>query len=294
MAYFDDAGTARAQQSFIRQSMQTAMLEKEDEWDLARRWRDQKDRKALDRLINAYVRLVVKIAGKFKHYGLANSDLVQEGILGLMQAANRFEPERELRFSTYAAWWIRSFMQDYVLRNWSIVRSGSTAQRKSLFFNMRRMRAQLENKRHGANSNVIDEEVAKAFNLPAAEVQGMFARFSGGDQSLNMMIGEDGGSEVGDFMIDETANPEAAVMATHDQEVQTNWVHKAMAKLSPRERQIIIDRRLVDEPMTLEQIGQKMGVSKERVRQLEARAMDKLRDTIEGMPVDVSEFRSRG
>jgi len=292
MAYFDDADTARVQQSFIRQSMQTPMLEKEEEWDLALRWRDHQDRRALDKLIGSYVRLVVKLASKFKHYGLANSDLVQEGVLGLMQAANRFEPERELRFSTYASWWVKSFMQDYVLRNWSIVRSGSTSQRKSLFFNMRRMRAQLEHHNQNLSSSAMDEKVSKAFNISLGEVQGMFARFSSGDQSLNMTIGAEGESEIGDFLVDETANPEAQVMESHDRQEHQSWVHKAMAKLSPRERQIIIDRRLVDAPMTLEQIGQKIGVSKERVRQLEARAMDKLRHTISDMPVDLSEFRT--
>lgn len=290
MAYFDDSGTARAQQAFIRQSMESPMLEKEDEWDLARRWQANRDPKALDRLIRSYIRLVMRMAAKFRHYGLSNSDLVQEGVLGLMQAANKFEADRELRFSTYASWWIRSFMQDYILRNWSIVRSGSTAQRKSLFFNMRRMRANLERKNLGANSNVMDEEIAKTFRLKTQEVQEMFSRFSSGDQSLNVMVGEDGDMEVGDFMIDPTGTPESKVMELHDEQTHRSWVHKALDKLSPRERQIIIDRRLVDEPRTLEEIGTKIGVSKERVRQLEVRAMEKLRGALEGMDVDLSDF----
>ena len=290
MAYFDDAGTARAQQSFIRQSMQSPMLEKEVEWDLARRWQATRDPEALDRLIRAYIRLVITMAGKFKHYGLANSDLIQEGVLGLMQAANKFEPERELRFSTYATWWIRSHMQDYVLKNWSIVRSGSTAQRKSLFFNMRRMRAQLERKSSSGTLNAIDDEIAAAFKMKTQDVQEMFARFSGGDQSINIAVGEDGGAEIGDFMADDSANPEAAFMSQHDEQAHSDWVHHALNQLSPREKQIIIARRLMDEPRTLEDIGHEIGVSKERVRQLEVRALEKLRDTLTGMPVDLSEF----
>lgn len=280
MQILEDTQSKQAQSQFIRTAMKAPVLEKTHELELATRWRQFRDQAALNELIQSYLRLVVAIAARFKHYGLANSDLIQEGILGLLRAADRFEPERELRFSTYASWWIRSFIQDYVLRNWSIVRTGTTASQKSLFFNLRKIQGQLERSPNGQNTETINESVAKALGVSLHEVQEMSARLGGGDQSLNITVGEEGDSELQDFIADKEASPEAMTISMTDQRHHQQLVEEALSTLAPRERQIIQARRLTDEGITLEALGNKMGVSKERVRQLEQRAMDKMRQVL--------------
>ena len=277
MQISEDIQSKKAQTQFIRTAMQAPVLEKEHELALATKWRDHQDRNALNELIQSYLRLVVAIAARFKHYGLANSDLIQEGTLGLLKAADRFEPSRELRFSTYASWWIRSYIQDFVLRNWSIVRTGTTASQKSLFFNLRRVQGLLERKADPKMDETVMEAVSKALGIPLNEVQEMSARLGGGDQSLNITVGEDGDSELQDFVADAAASPESMVIEMTDQRRQQKLIAQAMDSLSPREQQIIIARRLNEEGITLEALGAKMGVSKERVRQLEQRAMEKMR-----------------
>ncbi len=280
MQNIEDTQSKKAQTQFIRTAMQAPVLEKDHELALATLWRDKKDQRALNELIQSYLRLVVAIAARFKHYGLANSDLIQEGTLGLLKAADRFEPARELRFSTYASWWIRSYIQDFVLRNWSIVRTGTTASQKSLFFNLRRIQGLLERKVDTKIDETVSEAVAKALGVPLNEVQEMSARLGGGDQSLNITVGEDGDSELQDFVADAAASPEAMVIELTDQRRQQKLIAQAMDSLSPREQQIIAARRLTEDGITLEALGAKMGVSKERVRQLEQRAMEKMRTAL--------------
>lgn len=281
MAYIDDQGTQRANLDYIRNSMSEPLLEKDHELDLARRWRDKGDEKALHELVRSYTRLVVAMASKFRNYGLPLGDLIQEGNIGLMQAANRFEPERELRFSTYATWWIRSAMQDYVLRNWSIVRTGTTAAQKSLFFNLRRLRAQIEYKTEqqglGADGRA---KVAKELDVSIKDVEEMEARMSGADSSLNAKVGEDGDDEWQNFLADERPNPEDVVIGMKDAQTRSKWLMSALGQLSDREQTIIRERHLKQQAVTLEDLGKELGVSKERVRQLEQRAMIKLRDTM--------------
>ena len=260
------------------------LLEKEAEFDLARRWRDSKDPKALEQLMSSYLRLVISMASKFRHYGLPADDLVQEGCLGLIQAADRFEPERELRFSTYASWWIRSAMQDHILRNWSIVRTGTTAGQKKLFFNLRRLRSLIGQDTGNDSAAPISQDtrarVAKQLGVKAHEVDYMEARMSGGDQSVNAPMGEDGENEWQDYLKDDRPVPEAMVMDSHDTEVRVNWLKKAMDGLSEREKLIIRERRLKDEAVTLAVLGHKLGISKERVRQIEHQALGKLRKAL--------------
>lgn len=282
MAYIDDPETQRANLAYIKASMNEPLLSREHEQDLAKRWRDNRDEEALHELVRSYTRLVVATASKFRNYGLPLGDLIQEGNVGLMQAAERFEPAREVRFSTYASWWIRSAMQDYVLRNWSIVRTGTTAAQKSLFFNLRRLRSKIE--KTLATDGLTDEGremIADELNVNLKDVRDMEQRLSGSDQSLNAPVGESGDDQWQDFLSDERSSPESVVIGMRDAETRSRWLAEALDHLSEREQKIIRKRRLVDDGATLEQLGTELGVSKERVRQLEHRAMLKIRAAIE-------------
>jgi RNA polymerase sigma-32 factor len=278
MAHIDDIQTQKSNLDYIRNSMNAPLLEKDHELELATRWRDKGDEKALHELVQSYTRLVVSMASRFRNYGLPMGDLIQEGNIGLMQAASRFEPERGLRFSTYASWWIRSSIQDYVLRNWSIVRTGTTAAQKSLFFNLRRLRAKIESK--NGQEGLGDEgrrQIAKELDVNIGEVEDMEARLAANDQSLNATIGEDGETDWQSFLADSRPNPEEVVIGMKDAQTRSAWLQQALGELSDREQTIIRERHLVYEPVTLEELGKQLGVSKERVRQLEQRAMDKLK-----------------
>ncbi len=278
MAYIDDPQTQRANMSYIRNAMNEPLLEKDHELDLARRWRDERDEKALHELVRSYTRLVVSAASKFKNYGLPMGDLIQEGNIGLMQAAERFEYERGFRFSTYATWWIRSAIQDYVLRNWSIVRTGTTAAQKSLFFNLRRLRGKIE-RANGAEGldDISRAKIAKDLRVKVKDVEDMEQRLFSPDQSLNMKISEDGEEEAIAFLTDNRPNPEDIVIGMKDSQTRSKWLASALSDLSDREQKIIKERHLTYEAVTLEDLGKELGVSKERVRQLEARAMEKLK-----------------
>lgn len=269
-----------AERRFIREAMKAPLLDAVRERELAVRWRDAQDERALHELTSAYMRLVVAMASKFRHYGLPMADLVQEGNIGLMQAAARFEPEREVRFSTYAAWWIRSSIQDYVLRNWSIVRTGTTSAQKSLFFNLRRLRAKLGDTRDSLSPEVRDQ-VAHKLGVPISDVEAMASRLSASDRSLNAAPAEDGEREWQDLLPDEGPDPEAAVAETRDGEARKAVLEKALRKLGARELLIVRRRRLAEEAVTLEQLGAELGISKERVRQIEAQALNKIRAAIE-------------
>ena len=281
MAHTDDFETQRSNLAYIKTAMTTDLLGKEEELELARKWRDDKNENALHTLINAYGRLVVAGASKFKHYGLPIGDLIQEGNVGLMQAAARFDPDREIRFSTYASWWIRSAMQDYVLRNWSIVRTGTTAAHKSLFFNMRRLRSKID----GASTDYGLTEtgrhkIAEEMNVRLADVEEMEKRMFGGDQSLNATIKHDTEEEWQTFLSDERPDPEDVVMGMKDAETRSEWLNTALKALTDREQTIIKERHLQYDTVTLEALGNELGISKERVRQLEQRAMEKLKGAI--------------
>jgi RNA polymerase sigma-32 factor len=221
------------------------------------------------------------MASRFRHYGLPMSDLVQEGCVGLMQAAARFEPEREVRFSTYASWWIRSAMQDFVLRNWSIVRTGTTSAQKSLFFNLRRLRARIGDVGDGHLSAEARGRVAHALGVPEHDVEAMAARLSAPDRSLNAPLTDEGDGEWQDLLADDAADPEAEIMLSHDSAARASLVREALRDLSERERLIIRERKLEEEAVTLEALGERLGISKERVRQIEGAALAKLRRALE-------------
>ncbi len=287
MAFIDTPETQKANRKFIRTAMKIPLLERQEEQDLARRWRENDDEEALHKLVTPYMRLVISTATKFRSYGLPIGDLVQEGNIGLMQAAAKFEPEREVRFSTYATWWIRSSIQEYVLRNWSIVRTGTTAAQKSLFFNLRRLRARIE----GGDGKLTDSsraEISHCLRVPLRDVEMMEQRLSGNDRSLNTPVGENGDGEWQDFLADDRPTPEAITMRDHDTQVRSNWIDQAVNELSPREQIIIRKRRLAEDGLTLEVLGTKLGISKERVRQIEQEALAKLKASIVRQAGDVS------
>jgi RNA polymerase sigma-32 factor len=264
----------------LRAAMAAPMLEKDHELNLATRWRDQKDGAALAELTQSYLRLVISMAGRFRNYGLPMSDLIQEGTVGLMEAAARFEPERDIRFSTYASWWIRSSMQDYILRNWSIVRTGTTAAHKSLFFNLRRLRAQISGDFDGPMAAATRESLATKLGVRVKDVEVMEARLSANDRSLNMAMGEDGDAEWQDFLACDAPRPDEALEESNDSRVKTALLDDAMKGLSEREKVIIRERRLGDDSVTLAALGDRLGISKERVRQIENQALSKLRTAL--------------
>jgi RNA polymerase sigma-32 factor len=281
VAHIDDPQTQKANLEYIRNSMSEPMLEKEHELNLARRWRDHEDEKALHELVKSYTRLVVSVASRFRNYGLPMGDLIQEGNIGLMQAASRFDPERDVRFSTYATWWIRSCIQDYILRNWSIVRTGTTAAQKSLFFNLRRLRSKIESREEAEGlTDDSRQEIANELNVKVKDVETMEGRLSGNDHSLNARIGEDGEDEWQTMLTDEGPTPEELTLNVVDSETRSKWLNKALSELSDREQKIIRERHLGHDVVTLEALGNELGVSKERVRQLEQRAMEKLKTSI--------------
>ena len=264
-------------QAYMRTAMRAPLLDADHERELAERWRARGDERALHELITAYLRLVVAMASRFRHYGLPMSDLVQEGNVGLMQAASRFEPERGVRFSTYAAWWVRSAMQDFVLRNWSIVRTGTTSVQKALFFNLRRLRAKIGDIGDTVMSAEACSRVARDLRVPEREVEAMAARLGGPDRSLNAPLTEEGEGEWQDLLADNSADPEAVTTLRHDDAARAHLVRDAMNDLNERERLIIRERKLEEETVTLEALGERLGISKERVRQIEGNALAKLK-----------------
>lgn len=253
------------------------MLEKDQEYRLAKRWREQGDRDAADQLITSHLRLAAKIAMNYRGYGLPIAEVISEGNVGLMQALNRFEPERGFRFATYAIWWIRASIQDYILRSWSLVKIGTTTSQKKLFFKLR----SAKNKIAALESGDLhpDQVALIAKNLDVAEVDVVdMNRRLGGDKSINTPLRNDGeAGEWQDHLVDQSPSPEALVVEQDEREHQHNALIAAIDVLNDRERRIFEARHLADEPLTLEQLAENFGVSRERVRQIEVRAFEKVR-----------------
>jgi RNA polymerase sigma-32 factor len=254
-------------------------LRKDEERALALRWRDDHDEKAIHELARAHIRLVIALAVRFRHYGLSVPDLIQEGHVGLMEAAARFEPEREVRFSTYATWWIRASMQDYILHNWSIVRGGTSSAQKALFFNLRRIRAKLSRGGDSLGNTELFNKIAIAIGVARADVEMMDARLSAPDVSLNAPLGDmdSASTERVEFLVDDKPLPDEVVGLAIDTDRRIHWLNDALTSLSEREQRILRERRLVDDAATLAALGDRLGISKERVRQIENRALEKLR-----------------
>jgi RNA polymerase sigma-32 factor len=278
-----------------RQAMKAELLDAETELALAHAWRDRRDERALHRLIHAYMRLAISMAAKFRRYGAPMNDLIQEATLGLMKAADKFDPDRGVRFSTYAVWWIKASIQDYVMRNWSMVRTGSTSSQKALFFNLRRVQARLEREAQARGERLdphqLREMIAREVGVPLSDVEMMEGRLSGSDYSLNatQSSDEDGRAWI-DALEDEAEQAESIVAVRHDAAQLRGWLVKALRGLNARERYIVTERKLKEEPRTLESLGQELGLSKERVRQLEAAAFAKMRRSLEEQSREVRHF----
>jgi RNA polymerase sigma-32 factor len=272
----------QAKRSLIRAALSAPYLDREEERDLAVRWKEDKDQEALDRIAVSHMRLVISMASKFRGFGLPVGDLIQEGHVGLLEAAARFEPEREVRFSTYASWWIRASIQDYILRNWSIVRGGTSSTQKALFFNLRRLRARLAQGGEMISTSAAYEQISTALGVSVSDVAMMDSRLSAPDTSLNQPLLEDdaGSSDRLDFLVSDDPRPDEAAEEAIDVERRSGWLYDALGVLNARELRIIRERRLRDESATLEALGETMGISKERVRQIESRAMEKLRSAL--------------
>ena len=269
-----------ANRQMVRAAMTAPYLERDEEHDLAVKWRDEKDQEALHRITMAHMRLVIAMAAKFRNFGLPMGDLIQEGHVGLLEAAARFDPGREVRFSTYATWWIRASIQDFILRNWSIVRGGTSSAQKALFFNLRRLRARLAQGDPSLTDSAIHSAIANALGVHEKDVATMDARLSGADSSLNAPIAgndEGGSADRLDFLVSDGPLPDEQVSTMIDEERRNMWLGKALSTLNPRELKIINERRLAEDSATLESLGETLGISKERVRQIESRALEKLK-----------------
>ena len=273
-------------QSLSRHARAAELLDADTERDLAIAWRDHRDEAALHRLITAYMRLAISIAWKFKGYGASMNDLIQEAGLGLMKAADRFDPDRGVRFSTYAVWWIRAGMQDFVMRNWSMVRTGSTSSQKSLFFNMRRVRARLEAEAATdgveLDSHQLREKIASEIGVTLKDVELMEGRLAGNDFSLNAVQsdGEDGREWI-ELLEDDGEQASERFERERDASQLRQWLGAAVGSLTEREQKIIAARKLTTPARTLESLGEELGLSKERVRQIEAAALLKMRRSLE-------------
>ena len=263
---------------FLNDSMKVPILSREEEKELAEAWAFKNDKKAMHKIIKAYSKLVIAFSMKFKNYGLPVNDLVQEGHIGLMQAMAKFEPNRDIRFSTYASWWIRSAIQDYVLKNWSIVRTGTTASQKALFFSLRRLKLELS--KYSKNEAEVRNKVAKKLNIKVTDVENMENRFINEDKSLNAKVSDEYNQEFGNFIIDENCLDEVDIVNKLDLDRKRSWFKKAMRELGIRESQIIALRHLSEDPLTLEKLGELFKISKERVRQIENRAIKKLKTLV--------------
>jgi len=266
---------------YLRDIRKFPMLDPNEEYILARAWREHGDLDAAHKLVTSHLRLVAKIAMGYRGYGLPLSELIAEGNVGMMQAVKRFDPERGFRLSTYAMWWIRAAIQEYILHSWSFVKIGTTAAQKKLFFNLRRLKRDMKAVDDGDLSPEQITDIAGELNVPEHEVIDMNRRLSGTDQSLNAPKHIDGDGEWQDWLADDAETQESKLSARQELQHRQRLLGKAMLGLNPRERDIIAARRLKDPPATLEALAAAYGVSRERIRQIEVRAFEKLQENIQ-------------
>lgn len=265
---------------YMQEIRRYPMLSQQEEESLAYAWRDQGDQTAAHKLVQSHLRLVAKIALGYRGYGLPVSDLISEGNMGMIRAVRRFDPERGFRLSTYAMWWIRAAIQEYVLHSWSLVKMGTTASQKKLFFNLRRLKGQLQAIEEGDLHPEQVSIIATALGVSEQDVVQMNRRLSSPDNSLNTPIRMDGEGEWQDWLVDETESPESELAEREEFSERKSLLTNALKTLSERERYILTERRLRDDPTTLEDLSQHYGISRERVRQIEVRAFEKLQQSM--------------
>jgi RNA polymerase sigma-32 factor len=275
-AVSDEGGLSR----YLTEIKRFPMLTVEEEYSLATRLRDEGDREAAHKMVTSHLRLVAKIAMGYRHYGLPVADLVAEGNLGLMKAVKKFEPERGFRLATYAMWWIKASINEYILNSWSLVKVGTVAAQKKLFFNLRRLKAKLGVYEEGDLSPEIVTKIATELKVSENDVIMMNRRLAGPDASLNVPVGEDQSMDRVDLLVDDGSNQEDLYAAHEETNLGNQLLKDALETLSERERHIITARRLSSDPVTLEELGGEYGVSRERVRQIENRAFEKLQTAV--------------
>jgi len=270
---------------YLQEIRRFPMLSPEEEFMLGKRWRELGDIEAAHKLVTSHLRLVAKIAMGYRGYGLPLSELISEGNVGMMQAVKRFEPDRGFRLATYAMWWIRAAIQEYILHSWSLVKIGTTAAQKKLFFNLRRLKGQMRAIDDGDLSPEQVNKIATTLEVPEADVVSMNRRLSSPDHSLNAPLRQDGEGEWQDWLVDDSDNQEIRLAESEEMGKRKALLTNAMTGLNDRERRILTARRLQDEPTTLEDLSQEYGISRERVRQIEVRAFEKLQKAIKNAAV---------
>ena len=263
--------------NLVEYSKRAKVLEKDEEFKLISQWRDHKNQNALQKILNSYMRLSVSYARKYSNYGLSLDDLIHEGILGIMHALEKFDISKNFRLSTYASWWIRASIQDYILKNWSIVKTGSTASQKQLFFNLKKIKKQILDVSRDYMGQDELNKVSKILNIKAIEIQNMESRLMGGDVFLNQQIGDEDGNDLMTLLPDNLPNPEESLEKYYDNKAKQKWISKAINTLNDREKVIIKSRKLREKSITLDELGVSLKISKERVRQIETSALKKLK-----------------
>jgi RNA polymerase sigma-32 factor len=274
----DSGGLAR----YLEEIRKFPMLEPEEEFMLAKRWQEHGDTEAAHRLVTSHLRLVTRIAMGYRGYGLPIGEVISEGNVGLMQAVKRFEPDKGFRLATYAMWWIRASIQEYILRSWSLVKMGTTAAQKKLFFNLRRMKGQIKALEDGDLRPDQVKQIATKLGVPEDDVISMNRRL-GGDASLNAPVRADveGGGEWQDWLVDDAPDQEERLMESEELDHRRAYLAKALSSLNDREKRIFEARRLAEEPATLEDLSEEFGVSRERIRQIEVRAFEKVQAAVQ-------------
>ncbi len=268
----ESSGLAR----YLEEIRRFPMLDPEEEYILAKRWKEHGDVESAHKLVTSHLRLVAKIAMGYRGYGLPMNEIISEGNVGLMQAVKRFDPDRGYRLATYAMWWIRAAIQEYILRSWSLVKMGTTAAQKKLFFNLRRLKSRLDEFEEGDLSPESVKEIAETLDVAEQDVIEMNRRLGGPDHSLNAMLRVDGDSEWQDWLVDQSESQEETVAEQEELDYRRSLLTDAMSVLNDREKHILTERRLKEPATTLEQLSGQYGISRERVRQIEVRAFEKL------------------
>ena len=277
---------------YLQEIRKFPMLEPQEEYMLAKRWKEHEDTEAAHKLVTSHLRLVAKIAMGYRGYGLPIGEVISEGNVGLMQAVKRFEPERGFRLATYAMWWIRASIQEYILRSWSLVKMGTTAAQKKLFFNLRKVKGQIQAIEDGDLHPEQVKEISERLGVTEDEVVSMNRRMAGPDNSLNAPLRQDSESgEWQDWLVDDTADQEATLGEEQELDLRREMLARAMETLNEREMHILTERRLKDEPATLEDLSQEYGISRERVRQIEVRAFEKLQKAMKNAMRDQADAR---
>ncbi|WP_366655874.1 RNA polymerase sigma factor RpoH [Fodinicurvata sp. EGI_FJ10296] len=271
---------------YLQEIRKFPMLPQEEEYMLAKAWREHDDTQAAHKLVTSHLRLVAKIAMGYRGYGLPLAELISEGNVGMMQAVKRFDPERGFRLATYAMWWIRAAIQEYILHSWSLVKIGTTAAQKKLFFNLRRLKGQLQAIDDGDLPKETVEKIATELSVPEQDVINMNRRLASPDNSLNAPLKADGDGEWQDWLVDDTENQEIQLADRQELSNRQRLLKNAMSALNDREQHILTERRLKDQPSTLEDLSQEYGISRERVRQIEVRAFEKLQKAVKNAAMD--------